>query len=882
MSSGLHRLSVIIAVVTLNFLVSVTHGQGIGSPKPPISTSQGMPSSSNKPPLLGTSAQMPPEIAKAAKRFNDAIAAQQAGKLDAALAAYRDVVKVTPNAYPAWFNMGLVQEGLNKFPDASASYKKAGILDPKNPNPHVQLAILYVRMKKYPEAKVEAQKGVDLNPKMANAHYALGGANAGTNNGPEAIKEFKEASNLSPKNAQYRFSLGYSYASQNRFDEAITAFKEATKLAPKFTQSWMYLGVLQQKKQDYTAAIASYKKVSEINPGDAAAHYNTGICYQLMGENRKDAQGLQFTQNALNEYLKALDLAPKYNPAHVNSARLYFKTGNYLEASRQFAIVLADSPKVPQLQADTAVSEMWYSLTANDKSVRKEYSMKAEQRFLNGIKSNPAPPLFIGLGFMYEQQGRLDLAGDIYQKWAAFSPKEAAPLLALAKLRETQKKSAEAIALYEKALVVDPKNSAARAAYAASLESSNNLEGAVKQYRSLVQDNAKNLEAHRKLGQLLMRQGKVADAVAEFNVMKVLSPKDSTPYIAAGAAFEREKKYDEAVKEYRALSAMNDKDPTPHWYIAKVLETQKKYDDAITEYRTIEKLVPKDNFYSGNIPRILELAGKSDDALAEYKRVAASDPKNSQSAVALAMAYEKRNKLDEAVSEYQRALELAPNAGFLYLRLGDLFVKQNRHDDARLAYSRVLDKQGESIEAYQKIENSFTVEMKLPALYEFLKGRIRLDPSDRIPLSRIEAVAKSVDKQADMLAFLKETAAKGVKQVGFYMDYGAILQRAGKQDDAIGVYKQAGVLSPGDYTVHTTIASLAEQLGRIPEAISAWEAVVGNPNVVSAQMIGYRTKLASLYEKNGQSAGAIKQYREIVKMDPTNKIAVEALKRLGG
>jgi hypothetical protein len=48
------------------------------------------------------------------------------------------------------------------------------------------------------------------------------------------------------------------------------------------------------------------------------------------------------------------------------------------------------------------------------------------------------------------------------------------------------------------------------------------------------------------------------------------------------------------------------------------------------------------------------------------------------------------------------------------------------------------------------------------------------------------------------------------------------------------------------------------------------------------QVQGYRVKLASLYEANGQTTQALGQYREVLKSDAKNTVAAEAIKRLGG
>ena len=68
----------------------------------------------------------------------------------------------------------------------------------------------------------------------------------------------------------------------------------------------------------------------------------------------------------------------------------------------------------------------------------------------------------------------------------------------------------------------------------------------------------------------------------------------------------------------------------------------------------------------------------------------------------------------------------------------------------------------------------------------------------------------------------------------------------------------------------------------LPEAIGTYEEITHTPGVPVSEMTACRIKLAELYEKNGQKAEALAQYREALRSEPNNATATAAVKRLGG
>lgn len=853
---------------------AVAYGQGVPAlpAKPPV-TNPAPPKTTQKPPL---------EIAKAQKLFEQALRDQQAGRSANAIAGYEEVIRLAPNVYPAHMNLGLVYRQLGQLAQAEESFKRAAGLEPKNALPRAQLAFVYLTLRRYPEAKAEAARAVALDPKNSQARQALGAAHAGLKEIAAAEKQYREAARLAPQNGQLLVSWATTLGALKKKTEALAAIDAAIKADPGNFQAHMYRGILLQSDRDFKGAIGSYQRAAELEPKEAAPWFNMALCWQLQAKDSKNPATDVTTQEAISAYLHAIELAPKYVPAYINTARLYFALGNYRQATTYFQRAGELDPGNTKVLADTATAEFWASQMSRDQKEKTALRDKAEARFKEGLKKSSDATLFAGLGTLYMQSGQPEKAAEVYLQWTQKDPKLAAAWVALAKARDAQKKPVDAQAAYEKALAIDPKNPEAHMSMATYYESQNKLDQAAAQYQAILAQDVKNNDARRKLGQLYLRQNKTAEALAQFQEMKKFAPKDTAPYIAIATAFEREKKTEEALQEYRAMAAMNPKDSIARWYIARALESQKKYDEAVAEYRAIEKISPTDVFYVSNIPRLLELAGKKDEALAEYKRLTERDPKSVQFRSMYAAALAKEQKYAEAIREYEAILEQSSNSTWVYSRIGDAYRDQKRWEDARVAYRKALEKPGDAVDALNKIEGTFTGEGKPEGWFTFLQDWMTAHPQDRVALAKIEGAAAKSSKIPQLIDFLKGIAEKSASDPLFQLDYASLLYRNGRKDESMAAYRAAAKLRQDDFTTRVTLAGMYDQAGRIPDAITMYEEITNIKSVPPAQLVGFRIKLAALYEKNGQSQLALAQYRMALMGDPNNAEASAAVKRLGG
>jgi tetratricopeptide (TPR) repeat protein len=87
--------------------------------------------------------------------LKEALAQHQAGNLDAAIANYREFLKVQPRSLPARGNLGAALARLGRLDEAIAEYRKALEIDPANPALHLNLGLAFFKEARLDDAVAE-------------------------------------------------------------------------------------------------------------------------------------------------------------------------------------------------------------------------------------------------------------------------------------------------------------------------------------------------------------------------------------------------------------------------------------------------------------------------------------------------------------------------------------------------------------------------------------------------------------------------------------------------------------------------------------------------------------------------------------------------------
>ena len=125
-------------------------------------------------------------------------ALQARGRMEEAIAAYREAVRRQPNYATAWSNLGSALQGQGNLDEAVAAYREA----------------------------------LRLNPDYAMAHYNLGNALRVLRRPVEAIDACRAAARLKPDFPEAHSNLGAVLNEQGHLEEARAAYQDALRLRP--------------------------------------------------------------------------------------------------------------------------------------------------------------------------------------------------------------------------------------------------------------------------------------------------------------------------------------------------------------------------------------------------------------------------------------------------------------------------------------------------------------------------------------------------------------------------------------------------------------------------------------------------------------------------
>ena len=153
--------------------------------------------------------------------------------------SYREAIRINPNYFFAYNNLGLLLEEQERYDEAESVYRQA----------------------------------IRLNPNIIDAYESLGQLLLGQEQYGEAEKIFEEFVRVDQNNVLGRFYLGISIVSQERYEESEEIFEAIlSSPQPRNTLGYIGLGILYQEQNRLLEAISFYEKALEILPEVAFVH----------------------------------------------------------------------------------------------------------------------------------------------------------------------------------------------------------------------------------------------------------------------------------------------------------------------------------------------------------------------------------------------------------------------------------------------------------------------------------------------------------------------------------------------------------------------------------------------------------------------------------
>ena len=169
--------------------------------------------------------------------FGNALALTQAGKLDEAEAAYKEIIVKESGLPEVYQNLGYIYSQKKDWAKAEEAYKKALELRPIYPDASTALARVYQDSGQPDKAMALMAKAAGENPDDAKAQFNLGIFNLNAGKSEEAMAAFQKALAADPSLADSYFHLGTLFVGQNNIPEAVQNLEKYLSMNPDNPQN---------------------------------------------------------------------------------------------------------------------------------------------------------------------------------------------------------------------------------------------------------------------------------------------------------------------------------------------------------------------------------------------------------------------------------------------------------------------------------------------------------------------------------------------------------------------------------------------------------------------------------------------------------------------
>jgi tetratricopeptide (TPR) repeat protein len=235
----------------------------------------------------------------------------------------RDALRALDRGPASILQRGIQLEEAGRIEDAIAAHLEALKLDPGLALAHANLIILYGKTNQPEKAEEHYREAIRLNPNLATAHYNYGVLLMGQGKMAEAEQAFRRALEANPVYAEADNNLGVVLERQGKLDEALQCFEKAVERRPDYRLAHFHIGRILANRKQYAEAIEHFKKT--LTPEDdytptylyalAAAYARAGdqqdaLAYGRRARDAAAARGQTELRDRIEKALRALDQKP--------------------------------------------------------------------------------------------------------------------------------------------------------------------------------------------------------------------------------------------------------------------------------------------------------------------------------------------------------------------------------------------------------------------------------------------------------------------------------------------------------------------------------------------------------------------------------------------
>jgi tetratricopeptide (TPR) repeat protein len=190
---------------------------------------------------------------------------------------WEDVLAQRPDNARAHNNLGRVHYQLGRIDEAIAQYREALRLDSANPHTRYNLGLALMNSGRLAEAELSLVAAVRMAPGYFDAHLNLGIVLTKLGRAEAALPHFAEAIRLDPLPAEAHLQCGLALAALGRWPEAGDHYARVLALDPGSAAAHSNWGVALYQMKEVPAAMAHFDQALRLEPDLPEVHFNLAL-----------------------------------------------------------------------------------------------------------------------------------------------------------------------------------------------------------------------------------------------------------------------------------------------------------------------------------------------------------------------------------------------------------------------------------------------------------------------------------------------------------------------------------------------------------------------------------------------------------------------------
>jgi tetratricopeptide (TPR) repeat protein len=396
----------------------------------------------------------------------------------------------------------------------------------------------------------------------------------------------------------------WTYERNKIWQDNISLWSDCIKKSPNKSRPYSNLGQVLTRQERYDEALTNYLKAIELNPNFAIVRYNLGGLYKKRGE----------TNKAIEQYRKAIQIDPNFVKAYNNLGVALIKEDKTDEAIENLQQALQKDPNLASAHINLGLA-----LSKQEKiSDAVVHWNKALQ-----ISSN-LPKAQFQLGAALVKQGRTE----------------------------------QGVHHLKRALQINPDFAEAHNNLGGQLLQEGRIDEALKHFNAALKSDPEIAEAHNNVGIILIHKGNIDEAVFHFKEAVRINPEFelARDNLREAAAIQQSRMEAEMQRLQEALRHSPD-DPQLNYELGNLYLAGGELNKAIGMFKKTLSLQPYFLPALNNLAMAHMFAGQYNQALDVFEKLIALKPNNAANYYNVAVLHSLQNKETEALDWLKRAVE---------------------------------------------------------------------------------------------------------------------------------------------------------------------------------------------------------------------------------